>query len=220
MAVTDGGLDPDIDGEVEVVEDGDSTVLSLRLLPLIRSLQSKHGLRHGDYQRYRGYCGRRISRLRKVLDLNQGDRKKFVRKDVTVDLLKKASRPGGGSKAKAAEEAKHLQLPLMSAERAWSYAMQLKFEMNSEPRKKFHMIKRLRKAKSHADQLADLVMAEASPVDAITKLEAQAYAAWMAGNLSFESGDWKSAKDNLTAARTIYEKLSAAFSTEEGTCLR
>ena len=35
-----------------------------------------------------------------------------------------------------------ITVPLMSAERAWSYAMQLKFEMNSEARKKFHMINR------------------------------------------------------------------------------
>ena len=34
------------------------TVLSLKLLPMTKLLQSKHGLRHGDYQRYRGYCSR------------------------------------------------------------------------------------------------------------------------------------------------------------------
>ena len=46
-------------------------ILSLKLLPLVRNLQSKHGLRHGDYQRYRGYCSRRLARLRKVLKLVQ-----------------------------------------------------------------------------------------------------------------------------------------------------
>jgi hypothetical protein len=30
----------------------------------------------------------------------------------------------------------------MSCERAWAYAMQLKFELNTEPRKKYHMINR------------------------------------------------------------------------------
>ena len=34
------------------------TILSLKLLPMTKLLQSKHGLRHGDYQRYRGYCSR------------------------------------------------------------------------------------------------------------------------------------------------------------------
>ena len=34
----------------------------------------------------------------------------------------------------------------MMAERAWGYAMQLKQESNTEPRKKFHLISRLYKA--------------------------------------------------------------------------
>ena len=76
---------------------------------------------------------------------------------MTVDALRKAT-------PELAVEGKHLQLPLMAAERAWAYAMQLKFEMNSEPRKKYHMQNRLRKAKSHAEQLVQLVMAEGAPV--------------------------------------------------------
>jgi len=44
----------------------------------------------------------------------------------------------------------------MLAERAWSYAMQLRIEANTEPRKKFHLVSRLRKAASHALQLQKL----------------------------------------------------------------
>lgn len=44
----------------------------------------------------------------------------------------------------------------MLAERAWSYAMQLRVEANTEPRKKFHFIARLRKAASYALQLQKL----------------------------------------------------------------
>ena len=44
-----------------------------------------------------------------------------------------------------------------------------------EPRKKFHMVNRLKKAKSHTLKLTELVMAEGAPVDAVTKLEVQAY---------------------------------------------
>ena len=73
-----------------------------------------------------------------------------------------------------------ITVPLMSAERAWSYAMQLKFEMNSEARKKFHMINRLRKAKVHADALEQLC-ADSTIVDARSKLETQAYAYWITG---------------------------------------
>ena len=76
---------------------------------------------------------------------------------MTVEAMRKATQ-------ELATEAKHLQLPLMAAERAWAYAMQLKFEMNSEPRKKFHMQNRLKKAKHHAEQLNQLVMADGAPV--------------------------------------------------------
>lgn len=59
----------------------------------------------------------------------------------------------------------------MDAERAWSHAMELKLLANTELRKKFHYIRRLRKAASHANQLEELCYADAC--DARTKLEAQ-----------------------------------------------
>jgi signal recognition particle subunit SRP68 len=49
-----------------------------------------------------------------------------------------------------------LFIPLMMAERAWSCAMQLRQEANTEPRKKFHLISRLRKAATYALQLETL----------------------------------------------------------------
>jgi len=44
----------------------------------------------------------------------------------------------------------------MLAERAWSYAMQLRVGANTQPRKKFHLVSRLRKAASYAIQLQKL----------------------------------------------------------------
>jgi len=67
--------------------------------------------------------------------------------------------------------ARYLHIPLMDAERAWSHAMELKLLANTELRKKFHYIRRLRKAASHASQLEELCHAEAC--DARTKLESQ-----------------------------------------------
>ena len=81
---------------------------------------------------------RRLARLRKVLKIVQGERKKFTKKEVTNELLQQAVTVNN----EISSEAKHLQVPLMSAERAWAYAMQLKFEMNTDARKKFHMINR------------------------------------------------------------------------------
>lgn len=65
----------------------------------------------------------------------------------------------------------YLLLVVMEAERAWSYAMQLKQEANTEPRKRFHLMARLRKAAKHGEKLEKLC--ESQRVDAKTKLEAQ-----------------------------------------------
>ena len=66
---------------------------------------------------------------------------------------------------------RYLHVVLMNAERAWSYAMELKLLANTEPRKHFHMLRRLKKATQHALQLKKL--SESEQCDARTKLEAQ-----------------------------------------------
>ncbi|KYN07965.1 Signal recognition particle 68 kDa protein [Cyphomyrmex costatus] len=167
---------------------------SLEILKIIKEAQQQHGLRHGDYQRYRGYCSRRLRRLRKVLKVPQGDRRHFKRRDVTAAMI---------------SEDKFLQVPLMMAERAWSYAMQLRQESNTEPRKKFHLISRLKKAAAYSLQLQDLI--ENINCDARTKLEAQAYVAWMNGSLQFELQLWKQAMENLKKAQVVYGNLASAL---------
>uniref|UniRef100_A0A671L7S1 Signal recognition particle subunit SRP68 n=1 Tax=Sinocyclocheilus anshuiensis TaxID=1608454 RepID=A0A671L7S1_9TELE len=134
--------------------------LGLEILQIIKDSQQQHGLRHGDYQRYR-----------------------------------------------------HLLLVLMEAERAWSYAMQLKQEANTEPRKRFHLLARLRKAAKHGEQLEKLC--ESPRVDAKTKLEAQAYTAYLNGMVQFELQEWKSAMEAFNKCKTIYEKLASAFTEEQ-----
>ncbi|EZA61738.1 hypothetical protein DMN91_004411 [Ooceraea biroi] len=169
-------------------------VYSLEILRIIKEAQQQHGLRHGDYQRYRGYCSRRLRRLRKVLKVPQGDRRHFKRRDITPVMI---------------SEDKFLQVPLMMAERAWSYAMQLRQESNTELRKKFHLISRLKKAAAYSSQLQDLI--ESVNCDARTKLEAQAYVAWMNGSLQFELQLWKQAMENLQKAQVVYGNLASAL---------
>lgn len=171
---------------------------SLEILKIIKEAQQQHGLRHGDYQRYRGYCSRRLRRLRKVLKVPQGDKRHFKRKDLTPAMI---------------VDDKFLQIPLMMAERAWSYAMQLRQESNTEPRKKFHLISRLRKAATYSLQLQDLI--ENINCDARTKLEAQAYVAWIHGSLHFEIQLWKNAMENLKKAQVVYGKLASALPESE-----
>ncbi|XP_062402350.1 signal recognition particle subunit SRP68 [Sardina pilchardus] len=172
--------------------------LGLEILQIIKESQQQHGLRHGDYQRYRGYCSRRMRRLRKTLGFRLGNRHKFTGKKVTVEML---------------SDSRYLLVVLMEAERAWSYAMQLKQEANTEPRKRFHLLARLRKAAKHSEHLERLC--ESPRVDAKTKLEAQAYTAYLTGMVQFELQEWKSAMEAFNKCKTIYEKLASAFTDEQ-----
>ena len=41
---------------------GPESIYTVPLLKLIKEAQQQHGLRHGDYQRYRTYCSSRLHR--------------------------------------------------------------------------------------------------------------------------------------------------------------
>lgn len=170
-----------------------ASTLTLEALKVIKESQQQHGLRHMDYQRYRSYCSRRVRRVRKTLHVQCGQRK-YQKRDLTEDDL---------------TDSKILLIPLFQAERAWSYAMQLKQEANTEPRKRFHLLNRLRKAIRHANQLEKL--SQSTKCDARTKLEAQGYQALMQGLFNFEMQKWKESLENFIYAKNIYEKLSLAL---------
>ena len=72
-------------------------------------------------------------------------------------------------------------------------------------------MERLRKAVKHAAELAAFGDALG---DARTKLETQAYHAWMNGTLSFELELWENALQSFNRAKTIYNRLAEAFSEE------
>ncbi|PAA62911.1 hypothetical protein BOX15_Mlig014271g1 [Macrostomum lignano] len=165
---------------------------SLDILATVRDAQQQHGLRHGDYQRYRQYCSRRLARLRKSLKLPAGDRRKVHRKPLTPEAIKFD---------------RCLQIPLFEAERLWAYAMQLKSEANTDQRKKFSQFSKLKKAARHANLLETLCAAKA---DAKTKLEAQAYLAAMQGTLLFELEKWPEAGAHLQGAVDLYTSLAGA----------
>ena len=63
--------------ETSEQEQEEVKIINLKVLAVIREAQQKHGLRHADYQRYGGYCSRKIRRLRKAMGLVQGEKRKF-----------------------------------------------------------------------------------------------------------------------------------------------
>ncbi|RWS21179.1 hypothetical protein B4U80_00527, partial [Leptotrombidium deliense] len=179
---------------------------------VIKDAQSQHGLKHGDYHRYRGYCSRRLRRVRKSLGFIQSSGSKskstFHSKNVTNEMVFEASK-------NKKDPLRYLFIPLMSAERAWSYAMALKQEANTEPRKRFHLTRRLYKAVKYAQELEKICNDEPTKCDARTKLESQAYSAYLNGIYYFETENWKKAQEFLKRADAIYVKLCQAINDDE-----
>ncbi|VDN02403.1 unnamed protein product [Thelazia callipaeda] len=191
---------------------------TLSILQLIKDAQQKHGLRHGDYQRYRGYCARRVRRIRKSLgftNVHKGIPKhpaKFVSRKLIFDAVTEERYLSTQFIVinKVTAFVRYLQIAVFDAERNWSYAMQLKQEAGEDihSRKRFHMIAKLRRAVKHSSNL-ESVTKSCDRVDAVTKLESQAYSSWMNGCLHFELKKWKGALEYFRTAKKIYENLAA-----------
>lgn len=212
--------------EVEAEPEAEPAIFTVEILRIVKEAQSQNGLRHSDYQRYRQYCSRcghesstlhisasppraapqipragwlgepttcdasrRLHRLRRALNFKHG-KKRYVKRELDVD---------------AVTDERFLHIPLVNAERGWSYAMQLKDEMVDFPRKKHHMIQRMSKAASSAYELQKLCNARADPR---TRLEAEAYAAYMLGNVLLEREKWTSGQKAFVRAQTAYSELA------------
>lgn len=186
------------DQSIETVETSETPVTlsvhTLEALKTIKESQQQHGLRHGDYDRYRSYCSRRLHRLRKTLNFKCGNTRRFQKKEVTVDDL---------------NDAKFLLIPLFQAERAWAYSMQLKQEANTDPRKRFHLLNRLRKAVKYSNELE--LLSQSNRCDARTKLECQGYSSIMNGQYNFEVQKWIESLNYFNVAKKIYGNLSEAL---------
>lgn len=179
-----------------VAPEAEAERFTLAIHSLLQTTQNENGLRHRDYRRYRHYLTRRLSNVRHRIGLVYGKGKVFVKKDITADNAKTVD---------------HLLVLLLDAERAWSYAMELKDESSLEGKHKLkHMaVAKFAKAAKWADQLRALCSVKADPQ---TALEATAYADYMTGQLLLERESWSQAVVKLLSARTIYTELSAVGS--------
>eukprot|EP00048_Salpingoeca_helianthica_P016039 m.230131 g.230131 ORF g.230131 m.230131 type:complete len:590 (+) comp17927_c0_seq1:37-1806(+) len=172
---------------------------SLYVLPFVTDLQQRNGLRHEDYQRYRQYCARRLSRIHTAVHFKHGSSRKYNPKVLTAEMVTTEL---------------HLHIPLLQVERAWSYYMLLKHPFDGDihaNRKIIHARARLRKAAKFAAELQALAAATCDPRSI---LETTAYADWISGTVAFESHDWDQAITLLRRAKFIYEKLLSLSSVE------
>ncbi len=89
---------------------------ALSVYSLLKTTQGQHGLKHGDFLRYRKYTSRRLLRLYKSLKHHHG-KKEFVKPELLPEHVK---------------EERHFLIPLMQAERSWAQAMEIKKELDSK----------------------------------------------------------------------------------------
>lgn len=68
-------------------------------------------MKHTDFNRYRQFCSRKLRRVRKRIGFTHGKGKNYAKKTFSEENVKDA-----GS----------LFIPLLDAERAWAYAMEIK----------------------------------------------------------------------------------------------
>ena len=61
----------------------------LPIQAVVHEYRMKHGLRHQDFFRYRGYCSRRLKHIRKTLKFTQSSHKKhFQKRPVLEDSIR------------------------------------------------------------------------------------------------------------------------------------
>ncbi|KAL1203836.1 hypothetical protein V5N11_011686 [Cardamine amara subsp. amara] len=163
---------------------------SINVLQLMKSSQAQHGLRHGDYARYRRYCSARLRRLYKSLKFTHG-RGKYTRRAILESTV---------------TDVRFLHVVFYMAERAWSHAME-KRQLPDGPnaRQRIYLIGRLRKAVKWASLFSSLCSIK---TDSRTSLEAEAYASYMKGTLLFEQDqNWETGLACFKNARSVYEEL-------------
>ncbi|OUC41779.1 hypothetical protein D917_03162 [Trichinella nativa] len=172
-----------------------SSIPTVHILQIIKEAQQQHGLRHGDYLRYRQYCSRKLQRVRKSMNVT------CIHKPRTFQYRKFS--------AENLTDAKYITIPLFEAERCWAYGMQLKQEATTDNRKRFQMLRKLRRAVYHG-VLLETLSKNASVIDAATKLEAQAYKAWLQGCYEFEQKNWTKANEFFTTSKKKRDSTALA----------
>ena len=80
------------EGPEEVESMVDLPSVTLEIFNVVKSSHAQHGLRHGDYTRYRQYCSRRLRRIRKTLGMQHG-KGRFVRRALEPHMVLQLSDP-------------------------------------------------------------------------------------------------------------------------------
>ncbi|KAJ1987478.1 signal recognition particle subunit srp68 [Dimargaris cristalligena] len=163
------------------------------IISYVHDARTTNGLRQQDYIRYRRFCTKRLHSVRKSLHL--------------AEVSKKATAPQAITADHVSDNSQCLLTLLLEAERAWSYAQELKESSNAsgEPRQRYHHLRRLRKAIYYAQALLNgTSLLEQMPT---LRLEAYAYFLNLHSLVQLAQGNWSVALDILTVTRHIFMHL-------------
>eukprot|EP01041_Mallomonas_annulata_P006226 gene6226-12614_t len=166
--------------------------LSLKIHETITTLQNENGLRHQDHMRYRHYLSRKLKSVRKSVNFTFGKGRVFTNREITPEMVTNST---------------FLLIPLLTAERAWSHASELKdvFTKVGKNKIKHSEVGKFSKAAKWAKLLESLC---STVGDGHTVLEATAYSSWMSGQAFLEKEMWSEAVVSITNAKSIYDELS------------
>lgn len=177
---------------------------SLNVHEMIMEMQQQHGLRpDNDYVKYRQYITNRLRRIRNLGNFKYGKGRGFVQHELTIEEVR--------------INPILLMIPLLNAERAWSYAMEIKQELEvakgGHGKLTSHLFGRLKKASLHGEEFEKLCFK--FPADERTCLESTAYSSWLKGNLYLEQESWKSALDSYNQSLKIVKEFGTVGTIEQ-----
>ncbi|KAG8899780.1 hypothetical protein FRC00_000935, partial [Tulasnella sp. 408] len=173
--------------------------ISVRALAVVNEERSIHGLRFGDYARYRRHCSNKLHRLRQNLKLTHGKGKNFKKPPETpTESLKDG----------------HLLLDLFEAERAWAYAQELILEATKTKKTsdRRHALSRFRKALQWAKELSDRssTLHSSSPqrISHVAHTEITTYYLMLRGRFERTKDEFEAALGNLAVSRSLLDALT------------
>ncbi|KAI4281474.1 MAG: hypothetical protein L6R35_005644 [Caloplaca aegaea] len=156
----------------------------------------------GDYSLYRQQLSRRLLVVRKKLNVSSTGRKYTPKAPITAQDI--------------AGNHEFAHLLLLSAERAWAFAMHMKSTHGADTNTKGikgstkrHVVSRFHKANVFAGHLVKLLQ-EMNKDGALTQplLEARAYEQSLQGALRFEKGNWEKCLQSYAETRLLYTALA------------
>lgn len=181
------------------------STMHIRIFSTLEQAQSGHGIPHRDYAQYHVYCSKRLARLRRV-------------KDVGTHLLHNHRYVEGVSGRRHAycprkyynensNEPVVLHENLLwdmffQAERAWAQACEMEQQHQS---RNSHVQRRLNKAAKWASKIPEI--ATSLQCDETAIREAEAYAAWMKGNVCLKREHYLEALRSYRSSRQILLQL-------------